>query len=153
MRGKSLVVQLDALLTLPPKGLRMTARRRDALTGCLLDLIDNVMAYGADDTLRGYNALLTQLKSLESTIARAIEDAKPPGSAMVHGCVKRPEQLEQLMDADIRTMARTVESLRVDVRDLDNPKLRGNVINELMEMAEGRRMLEALDEIAGDYFR
>ena len=37
---KSLVVQLDALLTSPPKGLRMTARRRDALTDCLLDLID-----------------------------------------------------------------------------------------------------------------
>ncbi len=327
---KSLVVQLDALLTSPPKGLRMTARRRDALTDCLLDLIDNVMAHGADDTLidihdrhsetpmveiekedeaereaeiielfrqlgeagierradesheafveraqarlfdaleaeerrkdaqrqkradkrsakknarqqtkatppsgnddeaasprpdllralyrklassmhpdrepdadeklrkteamqglntayqnkdllsllklhnrtlqsdpvadtlaedtlREYNALLkTQLKSLESTIARAIEDATPPAIAMMHGRVKRPEQLEQLMDADIRKMARTVETVRLTVRDLDNPKLRANVIKDLVEMSEERRMLDALDEIAGDYFR
>ncbi len=327
---KTLVIQLDALLTSPPKGLRMTARRRDALTDCLLDLIDNVMAHGADDTLidihdrhsdtpiveiekedeaereaeiielfrqlgeagierradesheafveraqarlfdaleaeerrkdaqrqkradkrsakknarqqtkatppsgndddaasprpdlmralyrklassmhpdrerdadeklrkteamqdlnnayqnkdllsllklhnrtlqsdavadtlaedtlREYNALLKgQLKSLESAIARAIEDATPPGIAMMHGRVKRPEQLEQLMDADIRKMARTVETVRVTVRDLDNPKLRANVINDLVEMAEERRMLDAFDEIAGDYFR
>ena len=326
---KSLVVQLDALLTSPPKGLRMTARRRDALTDCLLDLIDNVMAHGADDTLidihdrhsdtpmveiekedeaereaeiielfrqigeagierradesheafveraqarlfdaldaeerrkeaqrqkradkrsakknarhaktpppsgndddvasprpdllralyrklassmhpdrefdadeklrkteamqglntayqnkdllsllklhnrtlqsdavadtlaedtlREYNTLLkAQLKSLESTIARAIEDATPPSIAMMHGRIKRPEQLEQLMDADIRKMARTVETVRITVRDLDNPKLRANVINELVEMTEERRMLDALDDIAGDYFR
>lgn len=327
---KSLVVQLDALLTSPPKGLRMTARRRDALTDCLLDLIDNVMVHGADDTLidihdrhsdtpmaeieqedvaereaeiielfrqigeagierhadesheafveraqarlyealeaeerrkdaqrqkradkrsakknarhqaktpppsgndddaasprpdllralyrklassmhpdrefdadeklrkteamqglniayqnkdllsllklhnrtlqsdpiadtlaedtlREYNMLLkAQLKSLESTIVRAIEDAMPPGIAMMHGRIKRPEQLGQLMDADIRKMARTVQDVRKTVRDLDNPKLRADVINDLVEMAEERRMLDAFDEIAGDYFR
>ncbi len=327
---KSLVVQLDALLTSPPKGLRMTARRRDALTDCLLDLIDNVMAHSADDTLidihdrhsdtpmveiekedeaereaeiielfrqmfgeasierradesheafveraqtrlldameaeelkkdaqrqkradkrsakknarqhatpppsvndddaasprpdllralyrklassihpdrepdadeklrkteamqglntayqnkdllsllklhnrtlqsdpvadtlaedtlREYNALLkAQLKSLESDIARAIDDATSPGIAMMHGSIKRPEQLERLMDADILKMARSVESVRVTVRDLDNPKLRASVINDLVEMAEERRILDAFDEIAGDYFR
>ncbi len=326
---KTLVVQLNALLTSPPKGLRMTTRRRDALTDCLLDLIDNVMAHGADDTLidihdrhsdtpmveiekedeaereaeiielfrqlgeahierradesheafveraqarlfdaleaekrrkdakhqkradkrtakknarqqaktppsgndddaaspgpdllralyrklassmhpdrepdavekqrkteamqglnnayqnrdllsllklhnrslqsnsvadtlaedtlREYNALLkAQLKSLESAIARAIEDVTPPGIAMTHGRVKRPEQLEQLMDADIRKMARTVESVRETVRDLDNPKLRVDVINDLVEMAEERHALDAFDEIVGNYFR
>lgn len=327
---KTLVVQLDALLTSPPKGLRMTARRRDALTDCLLDLIDNVMAHGADDTLidihdrhsdtpmveiekedeaereaeiielfrqlgearierradesheafveraqarlfaaleaeerrkdakrrkrddkrtakknarqqaktpppsdngndsappgpdllrglyrklassmhpdreldadeklrkteamqglnsayrnrdllsllklhnrtlqsdpvagtlaedtlREYNALLkAQLKSLESSIARAIEDATPPGIAVTHGKVKRPEQLEQLMDADIRMMARNVQSVRETVRDLDNPKLRARVLNDLVEMAEERHAQDAFHGISGVYFR
>ena len=108
----------------------------------------------AEDTLREYNALLkAQLKSLEFDIARAIDDATPPGIAMMHGRIKHPEQLEQLMDADILKMARTAETVRVTVRDLDNPKLRANVINALVEMTEERAMLDAFDEIAGDYFR
>ena len=48
---KSLVVQLDALLTSPPKGLRITARRRSALTECLLDLIETATAQDRDDTM------------------------------------------------------------------------------------------------------
>ncbi len=108
----------------------------------------------AEDTLREYNALLkAQLKSLESDIARAIDDATPPGIAMMHGRIKRPEQLQQLMDADILKMASTVESVRATVRDLDNPKLRANVIRDLVEMAEERRALDAYDEILGNYFR
>ncbi len=327
---KTLVVQLDALLTSPPKGLRMTARRRDALTECLLDLIDNVMAHGADDTmidihdrhsdapmveiaqeeqaeeeaeiialfrqtfgegsiqrhadesheafverakarlfdameaeqrredaarrkraekrsakkdakqrakmppmsdesaaappgpdllrtlyrklassihpdresdadeklrkteamqglnaayqnkdllsllklhsqtlqgdtvadtlaehtLREYNALLkAQLKSLESEISRAIDDATPPGIAMIHGRIKRPEQLEKLMDADIWKMARTADIVRGTVRDLNDPKLRAEVINDLVEMTEARRELDAFDKIVDDHFR
>lgn len=47
----SLIIQIDALLTSPPKGLRITARRRDALTDCLLDLVDAAMMHGGDDTL------------------------------------------------------------------------------------------------------
>ena len=108
----------------------------------------------AEDTLREYNALLkAQLKSLESGIARAIDEATPPGIAMMHGRVKRPEQLEHLMDADIRKFVLTAESVRETVRDLNDPKLRANAINNLVEMAEERRELDAFDEILGDYFR
>jgi hypothetical protein len=47
---KSMIVQLDAFLVSPPKGLRMTARRRNALMQCLFDLLDAV-AHATDDTL------------------------------------------------------------------------------------------------------
>ncbi len=47
----TLIVQIDALLTSPPKSLRITARRREALTDCLLDLIGAAMMHSTDDTL------------------------------------------------------------------------------------------------------
>ena len=108
----------------------------------------------AEDTLREYNALLkAQLKSLESEISRAIDEATPHGIAMMHGRIKRPEQLEHLMDADIRKFARTAESVLETVRDLNDPKLRAGAINDLVEMAEERREMDAFDEIVGEYFR
>ncbi len=49
---KRLVVMIDSLLTSPPKGLRMTARRRKGLAACLLDLLDAISAEEVlDDTL------------------------------------------------------------------------------------------------------
>jgi hypothetical protein len=50
---KEMIVQLDSFVLNPPKGLRMTARRREALTECLLDLIDAVAgdSDAPDDTL------------------------------------------------------------------------------------------------------
>lgn len=108
----------------------------------------------AEDTLREYNALLkAQLKSLESEISRAIDEATPPGIAMMHGRIKRPEQLEHLMDMDIRKIALTAESVLATVRDLNDPKQRTAAINDLVQMTEERRDLDAFDEIMGEYFR
>ena len=46
-----LAIQLDALLTSPPKGLRLGAQRREALACYLLDLCRSLLAHGQDDTL------------------------------------------------------------------------------------------------------
>lgn len=46
-----LAIQLDALLTSPPKGLRLGAQRREALACYLLDLCRGLLAHGPDDTL------------------------------------------------------------------------------------------------------
>ncbi len=101
----------------------------------------------AEDTLREYNTLLkAQLKTLEAEIMRTIHDVVPPSIMMQHGRVKRPEQLERLMDADIRNIARTAESIRNTVRDLNDPKLRTNAINDIVEMTEHRRELDAMND-------
>ncbi len=140
------------------QGLNTAYQNKDLLS--LLKLHNQTMQSNpvaetlAEDTLREYSALLkAQLKSLESDIARAIDDATPPGILMMHGRIKRPEQLEQLMDADILEMARSVENMRATVRDLENPKLRANVIKDLVAMTDERLMLDAFEQIAGNYFR
>ena len=93
----------------------------------------------AEDTLREYNALLKiQLKGLESDIMRAIDEVTPPGIAMRSGRIKRPEQLERLMDNDIHSLRRTADSVRGAVRDLNDPKLRTAAVNELVAMTEQR---------------
>jgi hypothetical protein len=108
----------------------------------------------AEDTLREYNALLkAQLKSLESDIAIAIHEAVPPGIALPRGRVKRPEQLERLMDEDIRKTAFVAENMRMAVRDLNDPKRRTQAINELVEMSEASRYADEFDEMLGQYFR
>lgn len=108
----------------------------------------------AEDTLREYNALLkAQLKTIESEIFRTIDEVTPPGVAMRSGRVKRPEQLERLMDDDIRHLQRTADSIRETVRDLDHPKLRTAAINDLVEMTEQRRgEMDDYDDILSDFF-
>lgn len=46
-----LAIQLDALLTSPPKGLRLGGQRREALAAYLLELCRGLLAHGRDDTL------------------------------------------------------------------------------------------------------
>jgi hypothetical protein len=107
-------------------------------------LIANALA---EDTLREYNALLkAQHKSLEAEIMRTINDVVPPSIMMKHGWVKRPEQLERLMHEDIRNIARTAESIRETVRDLNHPKLRTEAINDIVEMTERRREFDAYND-------
>ena len=107
----------------------------------------------AEDTLREYNALLkAQLKTIESEIFRTIDEVTPPGVAMRSGRVKRPEQLERLMDNDIQHLQRTTESIRETVRDLDHPKRRTDVINDLVEMTEERRRMDDVDDILAEFF-
>lgn len=107
----------------------------------------------AEDTLREYNALLkAQLKTIESEIFRTIDEVTPPGVAMRSGRVKRPEQLERLMDDDIQHLQRTADSIRETVRDLDHPKLRTGAINDLVEMTEQRREMDELDDTLAEFF-
>jgi hypothetical protein len=108
----------------------------------------------AEDTLREYNALLkAQLKSLESEIAVAIHEAVPPGIALARGRVKRPEQLERLMDEDIRKTAFVAESIRMTVRDLNDPKRRTQAINDLVEMTEANRFEDDFDGMLDEFLR
>lgn len=108
----------------------------------------------AEGTLREYNALLkTQLKSLESEIAVAIHEAVPPGIAPARGRLKRPEQLESLMDEDIRKTAFVAENMRMTVRDLNDPKRRTQAINDLVEMTEANRYADDFDEMPGRFYR
>lgn len=105
----------------------------------------------AEDTLREYNALLkTQLKSLESQIMRTIDEVTPPGTAMTHGRIKRPEQLERLMDLDIENVKDTADSIREAIRDLNDPKLRTQAVNKLVAMTEERRELDEFDMMLDD---
>ena len=107
----------------------------------------------AEDTLREYNALLKiQLKALESDIMRTIDEVTPPGIAMRHSTVKRPEQLERLMDNDINSLRRTAGSMRDAVRDLNDPKLRTAVVNELVTMTEQRREVHDFDAMLAGVF-
>ena len=48
---RQLVERIDALLSFPPAGLKLTARRREALTDFLLRQIDRLLATSADDAL------------------------------------------------------------------------------------------------------
>ncbi len=108
----------------------------------------------AEDTLREYNALLkAQLKSLEFDIDSAIREAVPPHMASGRGRVKRPEQLERLMDADIRKTTIVADSIRTTVRDLNDPKLRTRVVNELVEMTEASRYEDEMDAMLGELYR
>jgi hypothetical protein len=108
----------------------------------------------AEDTLREYNALLkTQLKSLEFDIETAIRQAAPPHMTFGRGRVKRPEQLERLMDADIRKTVIVTESIRATVRDLNDPKLRTQVVNELVEITEAGRYDDEFDAMPGEFYR
>jgi hypothetical protein len=108
----------------------------------------------AEDTLREYNALLkTQLKSLEFDIETAIRQAAPPHMTFGRGRVKRPEQLERLMDADIRKTVVVTESIRATVRDLNDPKLRTQVVNELVEITEAGRYDDEFDAMPGEFYR
>ena len=105
----------------------------------------------AEDTLREYNALLKiQLKALESDIMRAIDEVTPPGIAMRSGRIKRPEQLERLMDNDIHSLRRTADSVRGTVRDLNDPKLRTAAVNELVAMTEQRREMHDFDAMLAE---
>jgi hypothetical protein len=104
----------------------------------------------AEDTLREYNALLkVQFKALESEIMRTIDEVIPPEIAMRHGRAKRPEQLQRMMETDIQNIARTAESIRETIRDLNDPKLRTHAINEIVEMTEHRRQLDSFDDFDG----
>lgn len=108
----------------------------------------------AEDTLREYNALLkTQLKSLEFDIETAIRQTVPPHMTLGRGRVKRPEQLERLMDEDIRKTVVVADSIRATVRDLNDPKLRTRVVNELVEMTEARRYDDEFDAMLGEFYR
>jgi hypothetical protein len=108
----------------------------------------------AEDTLREYNALLkTQLKSLEFEIETTIRQTVPPHMAFGRGRLKRPEQLERLMDADIRKTLVVAESIRATVRDLNDPKLRTRVVNELVEITEAGRYDDEFDAMPGEFYR
>jgi hypothetical protein len=107
----------------------------------------------AEDTLREYNALLkAQLKMLDSDIMRAIDEATPPGIAMRNGRIKRPEQLERLMDSDIQHFRSTAASVREAVRDLNDPKLRTQAVNDLVAMTEQRRQMHDFDALLAEAF-
>ncbi|NOT86592.1 MAG: J domain-containing protein [Lysobacter sp.] len=107
----------------------------------------------AEDTLREYNALLkAQLATIESEIFRTIDEVTPPGVAMRSGRVKRPEQLERLMDNDIQHLRSTADSMLRTVRDLNDPKLRTHVINDLVEMSEERHEMDEFDGILSGFF-
>lgn len=107
----------------------------------------------AENTLREYNALLkAQLKALESEIMRAIDEVTPPGVAMRNGRIKRPEQLEHLMDNDIQNVKRTAASMRGTVRDLNDPKLRTQAVNDLVAMTEQRREMDDFDDMMAEVF-
>lgn len=108
----------------------------------------------AEDTLREYNALLkTQLKSLEFDIETAIRQTVPPHMTFGRVRVKRPEQLERLMDADIRKTVVVADSIRATVRDLNDPKLRTRVVNELVEMTEAGLYEDEFDAVLGEFYR
>jgi hypothetical protein len=107
----------------------------------------------AEDTLREYNALLkAQLQTIEAEIFRTIDDVTPPGVAMRNGRIKRPEELERLMDNDIRNIKHTAESIRETVRDLNDPKQRTAAVNDLVAMFEQRRKMDDIDAILADVF-
>jgi uncharacterized protein Yka (UPF0111/DUF47 family) len=102
----------------------------------------------AEDTLREYVILLkAQLRTLEAEISRTIDDVVPPGIAMSHGRPKRPEQLEWLMDEDIRRIAKTAEQMRTTIRDLNNPKLRTEAINEIVAMVEDKNDFDEFEQM------
>ncbi len=140
------------------QGINSAYQNKDLLS--LLKLHNQTLQGGAaatealaEDTLREYNALLkTQLKALEAEIMRTIDDVTPPGIAMASGRVKRPEQLQRLMDDDIGKIRRTAQSMRETVRDLNHPKLRTEAINDLVAMSEQRREIDDLDEILSEMF-
>ncbi len=107
----------------------------------------------AEDTLREYNALLkTQLKTIEADIFRTIDEVTPPAVAMRNGRVKRPEQLERLMDNDILYFRRSADSILRTVRELNDPKLRTHVINDLVEISEQRHEMDEFDGILAGFF-
>jgi hypothetical protein len=107
----------------------------------------------AEETLRDYNALLkTQLRALESEIMRTIDEVTPPGIAMRNSHIKRPEQLERLMDNDIQTLKRSADSIREAIRDLNDPKLRTQAVNDLVSMTEQRREMDDFDDMLADVF-
>ena len=108
----------------------------------------------AEDTLREYNALLkVQLKMLESDLSRTIDEVTPPGIALRKGRVKYPKQLEHVMDNDIQNVKLTADSVRQAVRDLNDPKLRTQAVNDLVAMTEERREMDDFDAMLAEVIR
>ena len=108
----------------------------------------------AEDTLREYNGLLKkQLNDIELQISRTIDDVTPPGLTMRRGSIKRPEQLDRLMDSDIQHIRRSADSIRETVRDLNDPKQRTHTINDLVAMVEQDLAMADFDDMLADVFR
>ncbi len=107
----------------------------------------------AENTLREYNTLLkTQLKSLESDIFRTIDQVTPPGIAMRNSRIKRTEQLEQLIDNDTHTLKRMADSIHEAIRDLNDPKLRTQAVNDIVSMTEQCREMDDFNDMLAEVF-
>lgn len=108
----------------------------------------------AEDTLREYNGLLKkQLTDIEMQISRTIDDVTPSGLGRRRGSIKRPEQLDSMMDSDIQHFRRSAGSIRETARDLNDPKRRTHTINDLVAMAEREQAMADFDDMLADVFR